>query len=98
MGDYEDIRSDMKLIKRDVENLSSGIKDLVVAIKENTKEHHILSLSLKDINAKTDALDASCRRAHERMDKSDALKNTLIMGILSAIIMAVLGLVMKGSV
>jgi len=95
---YEDIRSDIKLLKHNHDALRDDIKELIVAIKENTKENHSFSLTLKDINARIDVVDSSCKRSHERMDKVDSMKNALIMGILSAISMAVLGLVMKTGV
>lgn len=95
MSDYDDLRGDIKILKHDAENVNASIKELVLAIKENTKEQHNLSLSFKDISAKNLSVESSCKRAHERIDEYDGFKNKLFLGVFSAIGMAILGLVMK---
>ena len=92
-----DIKTDIKIMKRDMDDFKNEVRELITAIKDNTKEHHQLRLDNKDMSSKIDMDHAAIKRAHERIDEYDSFKNKMIIGVLSAIGMGVLGLIMKVS-
>lgn len=82
-------------IESSLNRLVNQMEKLITAFEKNYEADHKIEMSLQLINQRVEAKEEAVKRAHTRLDSIDAGKNKIVWAVMSAVGMAVLGLVLK---
>lgn len=80
-----------------IDKLTDIVSDMAKSVTSLSNSNHELVVGLKHDDGRFALLEQSLGTAHARIDKYDAHMSKLIIGVLSAVGMALLGLVLKVS-